>query len=254
MEESDDKAGQGSATASGGKADGWLEPFWETGTEGIHWSLTDPLLPGYVGLFRVEGGDPLTILSVEGEVVWTGTVQLEHERRLRSAPGNPSYRQQEIDGFWVHGLEASLPPETWSRWFHERLPAVLTLDAGACRTYPSPDLAIALRACSADEGYSAYGVNQHWNRGLAELPAACAGLGLDLLAMPGFLNCPPGELVPLPMGLPDDEGPTARPGPLLRLLLLVSIWRRVAAGACRPEPAILVELSDERLLAVRNAL
>jgi hypothetical protein len=212
------------------------------------------LLPGYDGLFGVDKADPLVVLEQEGGILWSGKVQLEYQRCLRSAPGNPAYRQQAVDGYWVHGLEASLPPETWSRWFHERRPAVMSFPADAFPHQPPPDLATARRACTADDGYTAYGTALHWNRGLAELPAACAGLGLDLLAMPDFLGCRADELVPLPMGLPDDEGPVARPGPLLRLLLLVSIWHRVAAGASRPEPATLPGFNDGGLLALRNSL
>jgi hypothetical protein len=104
---------------------GRLEPFFETGTEGVVWSLVATGLPGYSGLFPLQEGDELLIYAAAGQPQWRGRVHLEYHRRHRSYPGNPSYGQQEIRGMWVHGFQCDMEPDTWATPFFERAPAVL---------------------------------------------------------------------------------------------------------------------------------
>lgn len=106
---------------------GFLDPFSETGTEGIIWSLVndDATLSGYEKLTFITDGDYLFIEDGEGGIVWEGEVTLEYERRYKSYPGNPEYGQQEVFGYWVHGFQASEEPETWATWFFEGRRAVL---------------------------------------------------------------------------------------------------------------------------------
>lgn len=112
--------------------DGKLEPFFETGSEGIHWSLYDEKTPGYAGLYPLQNGDYLTVFGPDGEIVWLGEVRLEFERNYRSYPANPQYGQQcsfpygpDGPGLWVHGFQETLDPEAWSRMFQQCLRAKL---------------------------------------------------------------------------------------------------------------------------------
>ena len=98
---------------------GRLEAFFETGTEGIIWSLVEPN-KGYEGLHCLKNGDYLKVYKENTEeVIWEGTVLLEYERRYRSYPLNPQYGQQEIFGCWVHGFQENLAPEVWSKMFFD---------------------------------------------------------------------------------------------------------------------------------------
>lgn len=98
----------------------FLDPYFETGTEGVIWSANLLGAPGYDALVCLEEGDQLRVLDDQGRVAWSGVVALEYDRRHRPYPGNPQYGQQEIKGFWVHGFQSDLPPEVWSEWFFSR--------------------------------------------------------------------------------------------------------------------------------------
>lgn len=103
---------------------GHLDPFFETGSEGVVWSVVWSGVPGYESLFGLENGDELLIYNADGSVAWQGIVALEYQRRHRPYPFNPALGQQEVLGFWVHGLQENLAPETWANAFFERRPAV----------------------------------------------------------------------------------------------------------------------------------
>ena len=104
---------------------GTLEPFFETGTEGVCWAFGQDGWPGYDGLHVLIDGDDLTVYADTGAVLWKGVVALARARRRTPAPDNPAYIQQEIFGFWVHGFQKDLEPETWARFFFERRRAAL---------------------------------------------------------------------------------------------------------------------------------
>lgn len=100
---------------------GVLEPFWETGSEGVHWSVEEDGKLGYASLHGLRDGDWLRVFSAEGGVLFDGEVHLECKRNLRPLPGNPQYSQQEVNGYWVHGLQIDVAPETWAAWFEAKL-------------------------------------------------------------------------------------------------------------------------------------
>lgn len=60
---------------------GALEPFFETGTEGVVWSVHEYGKPGYEGLYYLKGGDRLRVYSSvrNGEVEWEGAVDFGPE-------------------------------------------------------------------------------------------------------------------------------------------------------------------------------
>lgn len=106
------------------KIEGRLDPYFETGTEGVVWSLMDPRIPGYDGLFNLDDGDTLTVLRAD-KIVWQGVVDLEWERGYRPYPMNPSLGQQEIFGYWVHGFQRDLEPEVWAKFFFDNCRAIV---------------------------------------------------------------------------------------------------------------------------------
>ena len=110
---------------------GLLDPYFETGTEGVVWAVTLPGMLGYDQLLCLEGGDELLVYDELGSVAWQGIVSLEYERRYRPYPTNPEFGQQEAFGAWVHGFQEDVDPETWARWFFDRRPAVVRPKARA---------------------------------------------------------------------------------------------------------------------------
>lgn len=104
---------------------GKLDPFFETGTEGIIWSLIEPD-KGYEGLHPLKNGDILKVFEKDSEIVrWEGKIHLEYQRRLRPIPINPQYKAQEVFGMWCHGFQNTLEPEIWAKLFFDGCDAQL---------------------------------------------------------------------------------------------------------------------------------
>lgn len=97
---------------------GKLEAYFETGTEGVIWSVYEDGKEGYEGLNCLQDGDYIKVFDPQEQVVFDGEVKLEWERNYRPYPRNPHLGQQEVGGFWVHGLQENIDPQTWSTWFH----------------------------------------------------------------------------------------------------------------------------------------
>lgn len=107
---------------------GELEAFWETGTEGVYWSVIDPSLPGYDGLWNLNDGDHLRVLDADDTVLWEGVIALEYEQNWQPYDDDDAeYGQQAVHGYWVHGLQQEVDPETWASLFFLRQRAVLDL-------------------------------------------------------------------------------------------------------------------------------
>ncbi len=87
-----------------------------------HWALnqqhTDTPL-------RLQSGDLLTIFNTisAGEVLWSGTIDLEYEREMQTGPSG--HEQQALDGCWINGLQRDLEPQAWMSMFDKNLPATL---------------------------------------------------------------------------------------------------------------------------------
>lgn len=104
---------------------GRLDPFFETGTEGVMWSVSDEASPGYNGLHVLHDGDLLTIYADDGSTLWAGTIAYEYDRLAQPLPNNNKH--QAIFNHWVHGLQSDLEPETWARYFFDHRRATVSL-------------------------------------------------------------------------------------------------------------------------------
>ena len=126
------------ARVKSGDVEGRLEAFYETGTEGVHWSIQEHVRKGYDSLHPVRTGDHLTVFGDGGDVLWSDTVKLEYQSRFRPFPRNPEYGQQEVCGFWVHGLQEGMDPEEWADMFFAERQARLRKDPDSLREYGGP--------------------------------------------------------------------------------------------------------------------
>jgi hypothetical protein len=107
---------------------GKLDAFWETGTEGIHWSFCEDGKPGYSGLHSLADGDIVRVFNDAARkvVIWEGTIKLENQSHWEPFFCNPPHGQQQILGCWVHGLqEGEKNIEDWARMFLDGKPAEL---------------------------------------------------------------------------------------------------------------------------------
>jgi hypothetical protein len=79
--------------------------FWETGTEGVYWSIQEPD-KSYDGLHILKNGDWLMIVDPDGNTVWGGLVSID--------PTVRSYGH-----YWVHGMPDNFDKDTWYKIFVE---------------------------------------------------------------------------------------------------------------------------------------
>ena len=103
---------------------GTLDPFYETGTEGVIWAIVDDERYGIESLVPLLDGDYIFIEDLEGDIIWEGVVKLNYRTNWRER-SDDGYGQQSVLGYWVHGLQEDIEPETWATWFFEGRRAVL---------------------------------------------------------------------------------------------------------------------------------
>jgi hypothetical protein len=101
------------------KIDGTLEAFFETGTEGIWWSVYENGKEGYDGLNTIESGDWLTVKNLEGKILFRGLIQRDNFSGWTRYPMNPDCGQPAALGRWIHWTQAGWQPNDWAKLFFE---------------------------------------------------------------------------------------------------------------------------------------
>lgn len=96
---------------------GQLEAFFETGTEGVVWSVVEHNKVGYDALNCLQNGDYLKVFAPDETVLFEGEILLEWSRNKQASPLNPEYVKQVVNGLWVNGLQYNVAPDDWSLWF-----------------------------------------------------------------------------------------------------------------------------------------
>jgi hypothetical protein len=108
---------------------GVLEDFFETGTEGVIWSVVSDDARGYEALYPIEEGDHLTILDTVGHKLWAGKIRCDRKSGWRRYPLNPKCGQPCALGHWVHWSQQGFKPNDWARYFirpeYDRLRGIL---------------------------------------------------------------------------------------------------------------------------------
>lgn len=63
---------------------GSLDPFFETGTEGVLWAVSEYGIPGYGGLNVLKDGDKLTVYKnvTDGDIAWQGRLSFDENQNV----------------------------------------------------------------------------------------------------------------------------------------------------------------------------
>lgn len=110
------------------RIDGVLDPFWETGTEGIVWSVygdraNSPQL-SYDKLHTLRDGDRLIIYAPDNEtVVFDDFINLVWQPSCEQDPATGVLVERPYQtalGFVVNGVQMGLNPDEWARFFFPR--------------------------------------------------------------------------------------------------------------------------------------
>ena len=96
---------------------GKLEAFWETGSEGVHWSLYLDGKKGYAGLHSITEGDYITIYDEDNEIIYEGDIIQDRFSNWKAYPMNPIFGQQVAGNYLVHWIQANVNPDLWEKWF-----------------------------------------------------------------------------------------------------------------------------------------
>lgn len=97
---------------------GVLDGYFETGTEGVIWSLLEDGKVSYDALYNLKDGDLLTVWeAASGRQVFRGVIKYDWKIGYRPYPLNQKFGQQCALGFWVHGIQEGWDPDSWARLF-----------------------------------------------------------------------------------------------------------------------------------------
>lgn len=102
---------------AGERIEGVLYDYFETGAEGVMWSLMDDENLGREGLHFIEAGDHLTICDPLGHEKWSGTIRCDRRAGWRPYPANPEHGQPAALGCWIHWTQRGFTPDQWARFF-----------------------------------------------------------------------------------------------------------------------------------------
>ena len=101
---------------------GELEAYFETGTEGVMWSLVEDGKTGYDALVIIEPGDRLTVYGEDGRTpLFDGIVRPDHEIGYRPHFEGAGHGQPCALGLWIHWTQKGWQPDDWARLFARSL-------------------------------------------------------------------------------------------------------------------------------------
>ncbi len=107
---------------------GRLDMFFETGTEGLLWTLNlDPKHISFDGhpyttFELIESGDRLCIFNEDGDAIFNGVIDPDHCEGWTEYPSNPGHGQPAALGYWIHWTQRGWCVEDWARLFIETHP------------------------------------------------------------------------------------------------------------------------------------
>lgn len=99
---------------------GVLVPYFETGTEGIIWSVYEDGKSGYDGLNILQPLDHLTIYNPGGKVIFQDKIFPDCKAGWAEYPLNPGHGQPCALGCWIHWTQIGWQPDEWAKLFFRK--------------------------------------------------------------------------------------------------------------------------------------
>ena len=96
---------------------GDLDPYFETGTEGIIWIVYEDGKKGYDGLHALHPLDQLTIYGEKGEILFNEKIFPDWKAGWAEYPRNPGHGQPAALGCWIHWTQIGWEPDKWASFF-----------------------------------------------------------------------------------------------------------------------------------------
>lgn len=99
---------------------GVLEDFFETGTEGVCWSVYEDGKQGYDGLHVLGGGEHLRVTDETGAVRFEGFIEPDTKKGWVAYASNApdeNYGQPTALGMWIHWTQSGWEPDDWAALF-----------------------------------------------------------------------------------------------------------------------------------------
>lgn len=100
---------------------GELYGFYETGTEGVIWTIIQDGVKGYDAIVDLKAGDQFKILDGD-QVLFEGVIDPDHKIGYTEYPRNPGYGQPSALGYWIHWTQAGFQPDDWADFFFRKTP------------------------------------------------------------------------------------------------------------------------------------
>jgi hypothetical protein len=99
------------------RVEGELIGYFETGCEGVIWSIEDDSRFGRDAMETICEGDYLTIVDQLGKPLWKGMIRCDKRTGWCPYPMNPKLGQQSALGHWVHWIQKGFKPDAWASYF-----------------------------------------------------------------------------------------------------------------------------------------
>ncbi|MBU6415107.1 hypothetical protein KGQ34_02610 [Patescibacteria group bacterium] len=103
------------------KVSGVLCPYFETGCEGIVWSVIKDGKESYDNLYTIRQGDLFTVYGENDEILFDGEIICDFQAGWTAYPNDPfGHGQPSALGYWIHWTQHGWQPDDWAKlFFHE---------------------------------------------------------------------------------------------------------------------------------------
>src|SRR5450755_215093 len=93
---------------------GVLDPWIETGTEGVVWTVYENGAIGYEGMIVLRNGDHLKVYDTDNKVLFDDIIQKDEKIGYAPYPMNPDHGQPSALGLWIHWTQSGWTPDNWA--------------------------------------------------------------------------------------------------------------------------------------------
>ena len=96
---------------------GILIDFFETGCEGLMWTLIQDNMKGWEAMLDLKEGDHLKVFDAAGSVLFDDVIKPDWKIGWKEYPLNPGHGQPCAQGYWIHWTQSGWQPDAWATLF-----------------------------------------------------------------------------------------------------------------------------------------